>query len=458
MKLTIKEIYSLFEKEYSGKDFEINGISTDSRSLKSGEVFVAIKGENTDGHKYVKDAAEKGACLLIVQKDVKAEMQVMRVKNTRSALLALAGYYLDKFNKVKVAAVTGSNGKTSTKEILAALLGIKYTTVKSEKSYNNYIGMPSTIFRLTDGTQALVLELGMNHKGEIKSLAGAINIDTAVITNIGRSHIGFFRRLEDIALAKAEIKAGLKKDGVIILNADDKLFGVLKGKFKNRKILTFGFGDASDIKVGKVEALKTGTAFTVTINEKNYPMSTKLRGVHNIYNIAAAIAAANSLGVSVMDIKTVLKKFTMAGLMRFEEKQIKRLGVTIINDCYNANPDSFKAAVDTLKMYKYRPLIVVTGDMLELGEKSAEYHREIGQSIAELPVKKAMILGKYAKYVEQGILMKKRSIYGNKIKKYTDKNKLAKDLKAIIKKGDTVFIKGSRANKLEEIVDKIKKR
>jgi len=144
--------------------------------------------------------------------------------------------------------------------------------------------------------------------------------------------------------------------------------------------------------------------------------------------------------------------------MRFDEKFIKSKGVLVINDCYNANPDSFRAAVDTLKMYKYRPLIAVIGDMLELGKNAPEYHREIGESIAELPVKKVMIYGKYAKYVEQGILSKKRSFYGNKVKKYGDKNMLAKDISAIIKKGDTVFIKGSRANKLEDIVNRLKKR
>src|SRR5208283_4327704 len=238
MKLTIREIYRIFGREYAGKDFEISGISTDSRKIKSGEAFVAIRGDKEDGHKYAKDAASKGAALIITEKETKAGGRILRVKNTKSALLTLAGYYLEKFKKLKTVAITGSNGKTTTKEITAALLATKYRVVKSEKSFNNYIGMPATIFKLKDDTGVIVLELGMNHKGEIKRLASILEIDAAIITNIGRSHIGFFKSLEEIASAKAEIKAGIKKSGIVILNKDDRLFGYMKDKFKPRQITT----------------------------------------------------------------------------------------------------------------------------------------------------------------------------------------------------------------------------
>jgi UDP-N-acetylmuramoyl-tripeptide--D-alanyl-D-alanine ligase len=449
MNIKLSEIYRLFNKEFTGSDADAAGICTDTRKLKKGEVFFALKGE-TDGHRYAAKAFYEGASALVVEKyaeGVGIQRQIM-VKDTTRALLTLADYYYKKFGGIKCAAITGSNGKTTTKEILAAMLGEKYRTLKSEKSFNNNIGLPQTVFKLEKKYQAAVFEIGMNHAGEIRSLVSAIEPGVAVITNIGRAHIGFFRDgLAGIARAKSEIMEGVKAGGVAVINADDKFAGYLTGVAKKRKlkVVTFGMKNRADVMAEAVRTTGIGTEFRVNCLKEGLFM--KLKGTHNLYNAAAAIAAAGVFKVPGSAIKKALQGFEMEGFMRFEEIKL-RGSILLINDCYNANPDSFTASIEAVKKEGYDPLIAVMGDMLELGRNAAAMHTEIGRKFRELPMKKFFVYGKYARYVKKG--------YGAGAAIYKDREKLGRELKAVAKKGDTIFLKGSRGNKLEEIAETLR--
>ena len=448
MKLKLKELFTLFNKKSNAADLSITGITADSRSVKKGNIFFALIADN-DGHKYAADAIKAGAAAAVVQKEIPGvdDEKLVKVTDTKDALLKLAAYYFKKFKKLKVAAVTGSNGKTTTKELLAALLRARYRVHKSEKSFNNYLGLPLTVFGLDSGHEILVLEIGMNHSGEIKKLVSAVKLDAAVITNIGRAHIGNFDGKEaGIAKAKAEIMEGVKKGGAMILNSEDRFYKFLRKKAaaKKLKALAFGTGCEADTRIEKYALTGRGSEFKVRGISGNIKM--KLKGLHNIYNAAAAITAAKFFGISGANVKKALSKFEMEGFMRFEEVKLKN-GITVINDCYNANPDSFAASIETLKKAGYRDLVVLMGEMLELGPFAAALHEEVGAMFAGLDIKKFFIYGGNSANVERG--------YKKTAQTYDDREKLKADLRSFVRPGDTVFVKGSRGNKLEEIISSL---
>ena len=441
MRINLSEIYSLFGASFKGDDIKAAGITADTRKIKKNYVFVAIKGEKNDGHDFASEAVKKGAIVCITQRKIKGVPCIV-VDDTKEAIMNLGRYYAAKFNNLKTAAVTGSNGKTTTKELLGAFLQEVYATTKSEKSFNNYLGVPLTLFGLEKQTRALVLEMGMNHKGEIKKLAKLAPLDAVIITNIGRAHIGNMGSQDKIAEAKAEIFEGLRKGGTAVLNGDDRYFGFLSGKAGN-KVVSFGMSAKNDYRISDVKESVTGTKFMLN----RVRMSTKLKGIHNIYNIASAAAAAGALGVGLKKVKKALAAFSMKGLMRFEEIKVK--GASVINDSYNANPDSYAASLMALKQMKRKNLVIVSGDMLELGKDSPAMHREIGEKIARIKPLALLVYGRFARDVEKGY------IKGNKKNKavcFTDRQELKKALAPYLKKGNTVFLKGSRGNKLEEII------
>lgn len=450
MELKISEIYKLFNKNYKGNDKRVNGISVDTRTLKKNEVFFAIKGEKRDGHEFIQDALKKGASLVICER-CKNNMneKILKVKNTKEALLILAKYYINKFKKIKIIAITGSNGKTTTKELIAFILSKKYKVLKSDKSYNNYLGFSLTAFNLKRNYDFLVAEIGMNHTGEIKKIVNGIKIDTAIITNIGEAHIGFFNSKKEVAMAKSEIFIGLKKSGNVILNKDDEFFNFLKNRANRFKIFTFGKGEGSDLYFKDAEIKKNYTKFKFCYKKEKYSLYTKLMGEHNLYNIAAAGYVGLIYGIKLTEIIEAIKRFKIKNSMRFEIKKIK--GIEIINDAYNANINSFEAAIDTLKKIKLENLYIVAGDMYELGKKAKKLHFELGKMLAQLKINGIFWLGKYGLYVKEGYLNGNGVLGRNDIIIKKNKNSLLKVIKNKIKKGDTIFLKGSRLNKLEDI-------
>ncbi|MEI7640053.1 MAG: UDP-N-acetylmuramoyl-tripeptide--D-alanyl-D-alanine ligase [bacterium] len=457
MNLKLKEVYKLFKNKFSGSDAQIKGVAIDNRGIKKGELFIAIKGENNDGHLFVADALKKGACAVLAEKEIKGvdSKKVILVKDTKAAMLKLAAYYYSKFKNLKTVAITGSNGKTTTKEIAYAFLSAKYTVLKNEKSFNNYAGLPLTIFRLRDKHEIIILEMGMNRKGELKQLASLVDIDIAVITNIGRAHMGFFDSMKDIADAKAEIVYGLKKNGIAVLNIDDKFYDYLARKTSGRELKSFGILNGATLRIEDVDMSRSVTKFALVQGKTRYAMKTGLKGIHNLYNIAAAATVAVSFGVALETVGKIAARFKMKDLMRFEEKRIKDKGLLVINDCYNANPDSFSASIETLKALKYKSLVAVTGDMLEQGGNTKMVHEELGDKLAALDLKGLFIFGKYSEFVEKAFLAGREDTHKMIVKRFDDRKKLAAALKKVLKKGDTVFLKGSRGNKLEEVTELI---
>jgi len=458
MNLTLKEIYKIFNKRVNcEKDRLINGISIDTRTLKKGDVFFAIKGENTDGHNFIKDAFEKGAILCVAQKNYNEKTVV--VKDTKTALLKLASYYLNKFKNIRVFAITGSNGKTTTKEILYKILSKKFKEeyiLKNPKSFNNIIGIPLTIFGLNNKHKILILEVGMNRLGEIKQIMSMIKIDVAVITNIGLAHIGLLKSKKNIARAKSEIFYGLKNGGVAVLNRDDEYYNFLLKQAKEivtkPKIISFGMRDDADLKISDINSNNKYIIFNLKIKNQSVNIKTRLLGRHNVFNIAAATLVSYYSGVKLQGVKKVVENFKIKNMMRMEKKYIG--GITIIKDCYNANPDSFKTALQFLKENKFKNIVAVAGDMYELGKFAKKFHNDIGGLFSSIELKRLILTGKYSDYYTNGFF----KAGGNKkiVKIFDKKQKISRYLQTVLEKGDTLFIKGSRKNKLEEILDDLK--
>lgn len=458
MNLTLKEIYRVFNKKFDlFYDDYINGISIDTRTIRRGDIFFAIKGENTDGHNYIEEAFKKGAILAIAEKQ--QDKRIIKVKNTKKALLQLASYYLKKIKNIKIFAVTGSNGKTTVKEILYKILienfGSK-VVLKSQKSFNNIIGIPLTIFNLNKDHRFLVLEIGMNRPGEIKEIVKLINIDVAIITNIGTSHIGLLKSKRNIAKSKSEIFYGLKKNGLAVLNRDDEFYDFLLKKVnaivKKCKVVSFGLCDDADFKISEINKNKNKLFFNIKTKKENIKIESKLPGTHNVFNIVAAIAASSYVGIDILKAGRAIINFQMKNMMRLDKKYLS--GIIVIQDCYNANVDSFKAALQFLKEQKFKNIVAVIGDMYELGKYTKKFHNDVGKMFTDIELKKLITTGKYADYYCEGFL--KAGGKKNKIKILNRKKQISNYLFRILKSGDTLFLKGSRKNRLEEIIDNLK--
>ncbi|MCX8093387.1 MAG: UDP-N-acetylmuramoyl-tripeptide--D-alanyl-D-alanine ligase [Candidatus Goldbacteria bacterium] len=460
MNLTLKEVYKVFNKKFElQRDEYISGISVDTRTMKRGNVFFAIKGENTDGHNYIREAFDKGAILVVAEKY--QDKKIINVKDTRQALLKLAHYYLEKMKNIKIFAITGSNGKTTVKEILYRILTEKIKkryVLKSQKSFNNKIGIPLTVFKLNKNHKILVLEIGMNRIGEIKEIMDFIKVNVAVITNIGTSHIGLLKSRDNIAKAKAEIFHGLKKGGLAILNKDsdyyDFLFERVRRLNKKIKIINFGFSKDADFRISNVLNSDKKLIFTLNFKKKKENIETKLPGNHNALNIAAAAAAATYENINLLEIKKAMKNFKLKSMMRLEKKKVE--GITIIQDCYNANPDSFKAALQFLRDAGFKNIIAVIGDMYELGNYTRKFHTEVGSLFKTVELKKLIVTGKYSDYYYKGFINAGGRNDMVKIFSFNRQKQIGNYLTRIIKSGDTLFLKGSRKNKLENILNNLK--
>jgi UDP-N-acetylmuramoyl-tripeptide--D-alanyl-D-alanine ligase len=430
---------------------EISGVSIDSRTIKKGEIFFALKGERFDGHDFLEAAMEKGAQAAVVSKKKKftAKIAIIRVAHTLTALQELAKFYRQKFNPV-VVGVTGSNGKTTTKDMLKALLLSRYRVVATPGNYNNIVGLPLTLFQISPETQFLVLEMGTNHAGEIKRLAEISLPEMAVITNIGATHLQFFRCISNVLSAKMELVQLLPPRGKVVLNIDDLH---LRGQFKRIKqeIISFGTNSQADVRASDIVASRSGgkekLSFTVHAGKDREEFGLYCLGRYNIYNALAAIGVAKEFGISLLVMANVLRKFEFPKL-RMEK--LKYGEVTIINDAYNANPASVKAALSELiSSFPSQRKIVVLSDMLELGRMSRKFHEEIGKIVATSPIYGLITVGKDAQFIAQAARewgMERRNIFS-----FRDKKFASRKLKGLLKPKDAVLVKGSRKMGLEEI-------
>ncbi len=426
----------------------IENVSIDSRNIKKGDLFIPIIGANFDGHDFINIAFEKGAKACLTQKNIKSNGLLIKVSDTKKALKDLAKYYRSLFN-IPAIAITGSTGKTTTKDIVYSVLSQKFNVLKTEGNFNNEIGLPLTIFKLTKEHEIIVLEMGMNSFGEIKRLSEIAQPKIAVITNIGVSHIGKFKNKEDILKAKTEIFEYLEKDGLKILNADDDFLYKLP---KDTNIVFYSIQNKADVFAKNIKETTFDTTANITCFDKNFDIKLNILGKHMILNALAAIAIGNYFNIPIKDIQNALQNICLSK-MRMEI--INTENNIIINDSYNASPSSIKAALDVLANFSQNKVAII-GDMLELGEFSFKYHFEIGKYAALKNLNTIIFIGNDAKYMLKGA---KENINGFNTNLYyfENKEKCFEVIKDIIKKDDVILIKASRGMQLEKTIDKLKR-
>ncbi|MFC1541371.1 UDP-N-acetylmuramoyl-tripeptide--D-alanyl-D-alanine ligase [Candidatus Latescibacterota bacterium] len=430
-------------------DSEIAGISTDSRSIRRGEVLFAIRGDNYDGIDFVDDAHMSGSLFSIVNEDSARRKKISSpyaaVHNTISALGYVAKDYRSMF-KGTVVAVTGTNGKTTVKEMLLRVLGARLSVHGTKGNFNNHIGLPLSIFGIEKKHECIVLELGMNAPGEIAYLADITKPDIGVILNVGPGHIGFFESVEEIAYAKMELLGSIKTTGVAVINGDDELLKTSE-KRAHTEIVKFGIYGDYDYKAENITIREDGCA-SFTIEENLIKLG--IQGFHNVYNALAVYAVGRVLEMDGAVIAEELEQF-VPPKMRME--RFTKNGIHFINDSYNANPVSMKAAADVLESIKDKRKIAVLGDMLELGEKSMELHTEVGEYFANIGLEWLLPIGEYSDVYRNSAV--KSGMKSEKIKIFSDLDSAMKFINEIKQKGDLVLVKGSRAMRLEKIIDAV---
>lgn len=445
---TTKEIAKVTGGELVGGDATVTSISTDTRTIEQNALFIAVKGERFDGSDYIDQAAKNGASAAVSDRaagSVKTDIPVIYVKNSREAQLQLARYYRDKFS-VKLCGVTGSVGKTSTKDMIYAVLASRFKTLKTEGNFNNDIGLPRTLFRLNGEYGAAVIEMGMSDLGEISVLSKAAHPDCAVITNIGWCHIENLKTRENILRAKLEILDGMDGEStpLIVCGDDEYLGGLTKEQTGSHKLVKYGFGETNDVRTDNVIHVDGGEEFTLHYNGNEYAAKVPAVGEHHILNALAAFATGIEFGMSVEEIIPAFMNYESSGMRQRIEK---RGSVTVILDCYNASPTSMKSALSVLSTMNGRK-IAVLGDMLELGERSSELHAGIAE-FADL-ADEFYLYGH-----EMAALRDELSKRGIPVTHGENKEELTNELLKNIKSGDVILFKGSRGMQMEEIAEKI---
>lgn len=460
MEIKIKDILDATNGELilGSENIILKGISIDSRKIGEGYLFIPIKGERFDGHSFIKDAFSTGAIATLTSKsiDVKTLTNkcIIKVDDTLKALQNIAKYFLKKVN-IPVVAITGSTGKTTTKEFIYNVLSQKYNVLKNEGNFNNHIGLPLTLLKVENSHDIVVLEMGMSNKGEIDTLANLTKPDVGVITNIGVSHIENLGSREEIFKAKMEIANYMDSNSVLIVNGDDDFLNKLKEISSDFKTYFVGLNDDNNIYVTNINSSDINEVrFSINIENKVYDIKLNVPGVHNIYNALLAIAVGLNFRIPIEDIIVGLSNYT-GSKMRLN---ILKLAdeITVINDCYNASPDSMRAALDVLNKIKGKRKIAILGDMFEMGDYSEEAHNQVGYMVSRRNIDLLITVGKKAKTIGQSALEK--GLSKNQVIILENNRKVIEMLRDIIKTGDSILIKGSRGMKMEEIVHFLQER
>ena len=433
------------------------GVSTDSRSIRRGDLFVALRGDRFDGHQFVPAVLSKGAAGAIVHDAYQWEGTRTRsnepflfgVHDPLFAYQQLATHHRSRFS-IPVVAVTGSNGKTTTKDMVASVLAARWRTLKTEGNYNNRIGVPHTLFRLTGRHQAAVIEMGVDHRGQTTRLCEIVRPTVGLITNIGPDHLEFFGGMEGSAQAKAELLDMLPLEGTAVLNADDPYFDYLAARARCR-VVSFGLSDRAQVRgLQVVSDVRHGTTFALRLPGKSRPVSVviKVHGTHNVINALAAAAVGFSLNLTGTMIAEGLAKFRPAAM---RSQVMSHHGVQIINDCYNANPASMKAALQLLGEWTpARDRVAVLGDMLELGRETHQLHRDVGRFAAGLPLSRLIVCGDLGREIATGA--REAGMSEHAIVELSDASAAADLLKKTVRRGDVILVKASRGMRMEQIV------
>lgn len=424
-------------------------VCTDTRKIQPGSLFVCLRGERFDGHSFASQAAQLGAAALLADHPVDADVPQLVVTDTGKALLQLAGWYRRRF-QLPVVGLTGSVGKTTTKEFIALVLGAKYNTLKTQGNLNNEIGVPQMLFRLEDSHTAAVIEMGMNHFGEISRLTRAVAPTVGLITNIGVSHIENLGSRAGILQAKLEILEGMAPDAPLIVNMDNDMLRTVK--LGDRPLLTFAIDDQSaDFTATDIAEQGSTTTFTVHHNTFTQPVTIPTVGIHNVYNALAAMAVGYVTGVDSAAAASALANYVPAGM---RQNLVQVGGVQVIEDCYNASPDSMRAALQTLGKLPVHRRYAVLGAMLELGHYAKEAHTQVGKMAAENGIDGVLAYGADAAYIVEAA--KQAGLENARL--FDTKEALAQSLAQQVQPGDGVLFKGSRGMHLEDVMHTVYER
>ncbi|HEX4781478.1 MAG TPA: UDP-N-acetylmuramoyl-tripeptide--D-alanyl-D-alanine ligase [Usitatibacter sp.] len=416
------------------------GVTTDSRAVNAGDLFVALSGERFDGHAYVAEAARRGAVAAMVARRVEGDSPIpqVAVDDTRLALGRLAGHWRGRF-ALPLAALTGSNGKTTVKEMLAAILashsGSPQAVLATRGNLNNDIGMPLTLLELRETHRFAVIEMGMNHEGEIDYLTRIARPAVALVNNAQRAHVGILGSVEAIARAKGEIYSGLSPAGIAVVNADDAHAGYWRSLNAGRRVVSFGLSGGAD-----ASAVRTNGAWRFTTPAGSFTVALQVRGEHNVRNALAACAAAFALGVATDSMQAGLASF--GGVPGRLERRVAPTGAVVIDDTYNANPESMKAALGVLSEEPGRKVFVM-GDMGELGAESPALHAEVGEYARAAGIDALMATGQASRQAVQA--------FGKGATHHDDVESLARAAARESQRGATILVKGSRFMRMERV-------
>jgi UDP-N-acetylmuramoyl-tripeptide--D-alanyl-D-alanine ligase len=420
-------------------DLRVSGWSIDSRTINQGDLFFAIRGEHLDGNAFAAAALERGAVAAIVNEPVCFNnAPVLLVRDTLEALQTMAHWARRAWGR-PVVAITGSAGKTSTKEIVAAILGVRFRVGKTAGNFNNHVGLPLTLLRIPKDAEIGVVEIGMNHAGEIRHLCQIAEPRIGVVTNIGYAHIEFFDSIEGVAAAKRELVESLPPGGTAILNADDQRVLAFKTVHTGSSI-TYGVSPHADIRADNLELHSAGAAFTVA----GVRFQTKLTGRHSVSNILAGLAVATVFGISLNDVTGLVAQLS-PGKMRGERHVWQ--GVTVLNDSYNSNPEAVRSMLDVLRDEPARRRIAVLGEMLELGHMAEKLHREVGAYAAHSGVDVLIgVRGASRFLVDEG---KRAGLADSAALFFDDPESAGEFLHRFVCPGDALLFKGSRGTHVE---------
>lgn len=439
-------------------EYRVSGLSTDSRKVKESDIFFPLRGENTDGHNYLGQVIEAG-CRTIIFSDITklpqgyedcGELNLIQVADTASALQELSKYYLDTLHVKKKIAVTGSVGKTSTRDMTYFVSQQKYRTGRNPKNFNNYYGLPLTLLEFPEDTEIAVLEMGMASKGEIETLARIVRPEIAIITNVGVSHIENLGTREGILEAKLEVTTCFDKNCTLIVNSDNDMLKEenVRGDYK---LITVGSDLGCDYRVSDVcDYGDKGIKFSLYHDGKEYSVELEIPGAHNAINATLAIAAGQLIGISIDDAVRGLQSAELTE----KRLNIKNKGrIKVIDDTYNACPESVRSALNTLVSTETESggrRIAILGDMYELGDESREAHLDTGRFAGEKNIDMLIAVGKDARYYAEGAQTMAGSVLY-----YEDKQKLIDEINDIVRPGDVVLAKASRGVELEDVVREI---
>lgn len=450
MELSIREVVTACRGRLIWGDDEvvISGVSTDTRTIEPGMLFIPIRGENFDGHKFIDKAIENGAAAVLTELGGEYSVPAVRVEDTRRAMGRLASYYLNKLN-IPTVAITGSVGKTTTKDMVASVLAKRYNVYKTQGNLNNDIGVPLTVFALKPYHTAAVIEMGMNHFGEISYLTSIVKPDVALITNVGVSHIENLGSREGILKAKCEIFEGLKSDGTAIVNGDDDMLSTLRGNLKG--LVMFGTNTSLDWYADNIrERGLEGIDCTIHGNGSSvcFDVSISVPGRHMVLNALAAAAAGYALGMSAEEIKAGIEDFKPTK-MRMDI--IHSGDLTIINDAYNSNPVSAMAAVDVLAAEE-GVRCAVLGDMFELGSFAPKLHYELGEYTAKKGIDIIVAVGELSRELYEGA----KQVRNKNVYYFKTQEDFLENIDSIIHGKMTVLVKASRGMKFEKTTEKLR--